>query len=171
MRPLLVTVSTLLVAITAAGCKKHKSTSTPMTSGAVTRSPGAAQSGEPGTATLTPVGKDAPSAPRTGPIYFELDSSDLSADARASLTELGEWLARNRVHLVVEGHADERGTTEYNIALGQRRAQVITDFLVRLGVDASRLDAISYGEERPVAQGASEDAHAQNRRGEVRTRP
>jgi peptidoglycan-associated lipoprotein len=131
---------------------------------------GASRDGAPGTATVTAVGKDADDAPAIGPIFFAFDSSELSEESRRSLTRYGEWLQRHDVHVVIEGHADEQGTTEYNVALGQRRAQVIGDFLVRLGVDAARVDTISYGEERPAAAGDDETARAQNRRGEVSTR-
>ncbi len=109
--------------------------------------------------------------PRLGPIRFEFDSVVLSAEARATLDALAAWMNRNQARVLVEGHADERGTTEYNVALGQRRAQVIADYLARLGVSSSRVETISYGEERPAVAGAGEDAWAQNRRGEIRTQP
>ena len=93
-------------------------------------------------------------------VYFEFDSSSLSADARAKLDENGEWLRQDKARkLTIEGHTDEVGTPEYNLALGDRRARAAKDYLQRLGIDASRVEIITYGEERP----ASAD-DAQNRR-------
>jgi len=106
------------------------------------------------------------------PIYFELDSSTLAEEARDTLVKLHAWLAKHpETTLTIEGHTDEQGTTEYNIGLGQRRAQAITDFLVRLGTDAARLVPISYGAERPALDGHDEVAWSKNRRGELRTTP
>ena len=103
-------------------------------------------------------------------IYFEFDSTTLTSEARNDLERVATWLASHReATLTIEGHCDERGTTEYNVALGQRRAQAIQDHLVRLGVAANRLSTISYGEERPAATGETEDAYARNRRGELVT--
>jgi peptidoglycan-associated lipoprotein len=100
-------------------------------------------------------------------IYFEFDSSTLGDDARGDLQRLAEWLsAHPEARITIEGHCDERGTDEYNIALGQKRAQVILDYLGRLGVERARLNTISYGEERPASTGDSEQAWALNRRGE-----
>jgi peptidoglycan-associated lipoprotein len=93
-------------------------------------------------------------------VYFEFDSSTLSADARAKLDENGEWLRQDaKRKLTIEGHTDEVGTPEYNLGLGERRARTAQEYLVRLGIDASRIQIITYGEERP----ASAD-DAQNRR-------
>lgn len=102
------------------------------------------------------------------PVYFEYDSSVLGAEARQHLADVAEYLAQNPdATLLVEGHCDERGTTEYNIGLGERRAQAIRDYLVRLGVDGTRISTISYGEERPAVAGHDEMAWAMNRRGEL----
>lgn len=98
-------------------------------------------------------------------IYFNFDDASLSADAREVLKQKAAWLREKPNALVlIEGHCDERGTAEYNIALGQRRAQSVKTFLVNAGISASRLSTISYGEERPVALGSNESAWAQNRR-------
>jgi peptidoglycan-associated lipoprotein len=168
-RSIYLLVLSLAAATSACGKKKGPAPPTPVFDDGAAA--GASRDrGAPGTATVTAVGKDADSAPVVGPIYFELDSTTLSDDARRSLEQYGAWLASHKVHVIIEGHADERGTTEYNIALGQRRAQVIADFLRRLGVDAGRVDTISYGEERPAASGDDETSWAQNRRGELRTR-
>lgn len=105
--------------------------------------------------------------PELGPIYFEFDSFALTFEARSILNQHATWLKNNpTVMAQVEGHTDERGTTEYNLALGERRAASVRDYLVSKGVAASQVSTISYGEERPAAQGSSESAWAQNRRTE-----
>ena len=99
-------------------------------------------------------------------VFFGYDRYDLTAAARATLERQAEWLQRypNR-RLVVEGHADERGTREYNLALGERRADTVKNYLVAVGVSPSRVSTISYGKEQPAILGATEAAWAQNRRG------
>jgi peptidoglycan-associated lipoprotein len=98
-------------------------------------------------------------------IYFEFDSSTLTSEAQLLLKKKAEWLQNNpEVMSTIEGHCDDRGTNEYNLALGDRRATSAKTFLVDLGVSASRLTTISYGEERPVDPGKNEDAWAKNRR-------
>lgn len=97
--------------------------------------------------------------------YFDYDSYTLRADARNALKENASWLKKNKnVNVQIEGHCDERGTTEYNLALGERRANAARDFLARLGVPKSRLSVISYGEERPADAGHDESAWSSNRR-------
>ena len=98
-------------------------------------------------------------------IYFDFDKSDLKPEARAILEKKASWLRANPQHKVrIEGHCDERGTNEYNLALGDRRAASTKKFLGNLGISASRLTAISYGEEMPVDKGHDEAAWAKNRR-------
>ena len=98
-------------------------------------------------------------------IHFEFDSSTLTPEAQLILKKKAEWLQNNPGSMsTIEGHCDERGTSEYNLALGDRRATSTKNFLVDLGISASRLTTISYGEERPVDPGKSEDAWAKNRR-------
>ena len=98
-------------------------------------------------------------------IYFEFDKSTLTAQAKESLVKKAEWLrARKDVKVIIEGHCDERGTNEYNLALGDRRAASTKTFLVDLGIAPSRLTIISYGEERPLISGHNEEAWAKNRR-------
>ncbi|MDH4204286.1 MAG: peptidoglycan-associated lipoprotein Pal [Desulfobacteraceae bacterium] len=98
-------------------------------------------------------------------IHFEFDSSTLTPEAQLILKKKAEWLQNNPESMsTVEGHCDERGTSEYNLALGDRRATSAKNFLVDLGISASRLTTISYGEERPVDLGKSEEAWAKNRR-------
>lgn len=99
------------------------------------------------------------------PVFFDYDKSDLSAETRATLEENAKWFRRYQdAQIIVEGHCDERGTEEYNLALGDRRAQATRDYLIELGVSASRLEAVSYGEERPFVQGSNEEAWSKNRR-------
>ena len=98
-------------------------------------------------------------------IYFDTDRYDIDAQDQTALAKQAQWLARYpSKRATVEGHADERGTREYNIALGERRANAAKTYLVSLGVDPSRLSTISYGKERPIALGSDEQAWAQNRR-------
>ena len=97
-------------------------------------------------------------------VYFDFDKSVLKLEAQALLKKKAEWLKANpSATLLIEGHCDERGTAEYNLALGERRAEAAKKFLVDLGIDAKRMTTISYGEERPVDPRHSEEAWAKNR--------
>ncbi|MBI3516355.1 MAG: peptidoglycan-associated lipoprotein Pal [Proteobacteria bacterium] len=99
-------------------------------------------------------------------VFFAFDKSNLSADASRTLERQAAWLRQwSNQRLTIEGHCDERGTREYNLALGERRANAVKDYLVAQGISASRLSTISYGKERPVVLGSNEAAWAQNRRG------
>lgn len=98
-------------------------------------------------------------------VFFETDSSELTAQGRATLDKQAQWLNQyGRYSFTVEGHADERGTREYNIALGARRAQTVRDYLAARGVSAARMRTISYGKERPVAVCNDISCWSQNRR-------
>jgi peptidoglycan-associated lipoprotein len=98
-------------------------------------------------------------------IYFEFDKSTLTREAQESLIKKANWLRSNaHIKVIIEGHCDERGTNEYNLALGDRRATTTKSFLIDLGISPSRLVTISYGEERPVIGGKNEAAWAKNRR-------
>jgi peptidoglycan-associated lipoprotein len=100
-------------------------------------------------------------------VHFDYDQSDVRPDARAALDAKIPILQANpNVAIRIAGHTDERGSDEYNLALGQRRAAAAKRYLVERGIAESRIETISYGEERPVAQGSDEDAWAQNRRAE-----
>jgi peptidoglycan-associated lipoprotein len=98
-------------------------------------------------------------------IYFDFDQAVIRPDAQEVLRRNAEFLRENPgVSVVIEGHCDERGTSEYNLALGERRALASKAFLMNLGISSSRLSTISYGEERPVDPGSNEEAWARNRR-------
>ena len=98
-------------------------------------------------------------------VFFAFDRSDITPESQQILERQADWLRRYpNVTVTIEGHCDERGTREYNIALGERRAQAVKNVLVALGVPASRISTISYGKERPAVVGSSEEAYAQNRR-------
>ena len=97
-------------------------------------------------------------------VFFALDSSSLSGEGRATLDRQASWLGRYpAVSIQMAGNCDERGTTEYNLALGQRRANAARDYLVARGVSSARVSTISYGKERPTAVGSDDQAYAQNR--------
>jgi peptidoglycan-associated lipoprotein len=99
-------------------------------------------------------------------VLFKLDSSDITSEGQSTLTRQAEWLKDHKLfNMTIEGHCDERGTREYNIALGERRANAVKSFLIEHGVSAERIDTISYGKERPAVIGDNEAAWSQNRRG------
>ena len=98
-------------------------------------------------------------------VYFETDSYSIDGEDRAVLDSQAAWLQRNpSVRVTIEGHADERGTREYNLALGDRRANAAKNYLQSRGIDAGRMNVISWGKERPAAEGSDDSAWAQNRR-------
>ena len=98
-------------------------------------------------------------------VHFAYDSFTLSNEARSILEQKASWLSANaNITVQIEGHCDERGTIAYNLALGERRAHIVKQYLVALGIDTSRLSAISYGEELPLQLGHNEEAWTQNRR-------
>lgn len=98
-------------------------------------------------------------------IFFDTDRFNVDVEDQATLQRQAQWLGRYpNTRIIVEGHADERGTRDYNLALGERRANSAKNYLVSIGVDASRIQTVSYGKERPTALGSDEQAWAQNRR-------
>jgi len=124
----------------------------------------------------TPIRPASPVAPATSTtpaaavplqdIFFDFDKSNIRDDQRAALNGDMAWLKANpTAKVIIEGHADERGTNEYNLALGERRAKVTRDYLVAIGVGAERISTVSYGEERPFVLGHDESAWKWNRRG------
>jgi peptidoglycan-associated lipoprotein len=100
-------------------------------------------------------------------IYFDFNSANLKEDARPTLQRFGEELAHAKKSIRIEGNCDERGTTEYNIALGDKRAREAKSYLERLGVPGKRIKVVSYGSERPKYQGHDETAYAKNRRDDL----
>ena len=134
----------------------------------------------PETPAAAPVGPAAPggiSASRFGPgsqqdlvatagdrVFFAFDSAEISPEGQQILQRQAEWLRHYpNVHVTIEGHCDERGTREYNLALGERRADAAKRVLVAAGISPSRVAIISYGKERPIVPGSTEEAYAQNR--------
>ena len=100
-------------------------------------------------------------------VYFGFDKHDLTSEAKAQIDRQAAWLvdkSRHNLHIVVEGHADERGTREYNLALGEKRAHAVKHHLIAKGVHANRIETISYGKEKPAAIGNTEEVHHLNRR-------
>jgi peptidoglycan-associated lipoprotein len=102
-----------------------------------------------------------------GDVFFDYDKADLSDAARATLQKNAAWLGKwTSTRISVEGHADSRGTSEYNLALGERRARAVRDYLVSLEIETGRLDVVSMGEEQPVCSEENEACWSQNRRGQ-----
>lgn len=98
-------------------------------------------------------------------VFFDYDKSTLSSSAKATLQANAEWMKQNpNVKIQIEGHCDSRGSIEYNIALGERRANAVRSYLTSLGIPNSRLAIISYGEEKPLVHGETEEAYSKNRR-------
>jgi len=138
----------VVAALAIAGCAKEQAEQTGLVGGAAT--PGSQQD------FVVNVGDR---------VFFETDSSELTQQARATLDKQSQWLnLYNRYAFTIEGHADERGTREYNIALGARRAQTVREYLVSRGVSGQRMHTISYGKERPVALCNDISCWSQNRR-------
>ena len=168
----------IVISLSFVACSK---TAAPNTPGGTTGGP-RGQSGQPGPndksgssdlgtggGSLSEAGKgQVPETPPSSPlqeVYFGFDSFDLSGDARATLKRNADWLKSNQyVRVEIEGHCDDRGTNEYNLALGAKRAQAAKDYLVSLGIPSDRLSTISYGEELPVCREQTEDCWQRNRR-------
>ena len=180
------------LALVLASCAKRPATTTasapaptgtavstiPPATGAVPSAPGAGTTSAPETP-----GTSTPSPRRAAPgefvaiaelreIHFDFDKYDIRPDDSRILDENARWMKANPRSLVlIEGHADERGTNEYNLALGERRAKATTDYLVAHGVQASRISIISYGEERPLCTEKTEVCSARNRRAHFLVKP
>ena len=101
------------------------------------------------------------------PVYFDFDSSSINVDQLDSLNDSGSYLVENNSRLVVEGNCDERGTADYNLALGELRAINVKKYLVNIGVDSSRIKTVSYGSQRPLFYGSDEESWAANRRADL----
>ena len=159
-RPLLIAVSVL--ALAACGKKAPKDLPPP---------PATDSSAQTGTGTGTTTGavkgsqEDFVASVSSDRIFFDTDQYDVDAQDQQTLQSQAAWLQQNpNVRVTIEGHADERGTRDYNIALGDRRANAAKNYLASLGIDPSRINTVSYGKERPAALGSDEAAWAQNRR-------
>ncbi len=97
-------------------------------------------------------------------VFFDYDSAELDEDAQELLQDQVAWIKQHDVSVTIEGHCDERGTREYNLALGEKRAQAVKNYLTRMGVPPQRVTTISYGKERPAVIGSNDGAWSQNRR-------
>lgn len=178
---------TLIVTLASTGCRKKPGTITPLPNGSRTGPITDADQGRPlpatpdtGTSTsTTSTGYPAndPSIRQNWPrdheifksdtVHFDYDQSTVRASERSKISHVADYLKANpNTALEIEGHCDERGTEEYNRSLGERRALALREQVIGLGVDASRIDTISFGKDRPVANGHDEASRAQNRRGE-----
>ncbi len=149
----------LVAGLTAVGCSgAEKKTTLPKSEAKVAATaPAPAAPASPGGSVSA--GPEAPSSP----IYFALDSDELTPDSQVTLKQMAEYLlATPKALLTVEGHCDESGSSEYNLALGDRRARAAREYLRKLGVEEARLNTISFGEEKPAVAGADE----KNRRGQ-----
>jgi peptidoglycan-associated lipoprotein len=168
---LLIVSVIFLVMVASGGCAKKVATTTQAVE--VKEKPVAPPPGEdvtkvepPPAVVEEPIVRESEISSTLADIYFDFDRSDIRPDAKQALEENARWFKSNsRARAKIEGHCDERGTTEYNLALGQRRAEAVKRFLVALGVDASRVSTISYGEERPICSDHQEGCWSKNRRG------
>ena len=155
----------------ASGCAKKKPKEIPAPPAATQGIPGSNDvygeglPGEVGSASLEAARADFIARAGSDTIYFSTDSYSVDNSGRATLDAQAAWLAANpSVQVTVEGHADERGTREYNLALGDRRATAAMNYLAARGVAGNRMSVVSWGKERPVAQGSDDTAWARNRR-------
>jgi peptidoglycan-associated lipoprotein len=179
------TIGALIVVAAGAGCARRPvlgGLSAPAPTGAAAPEPApvAPAPVTPPTAAVPPVPAAPPAPPprppaprpaefrevrQLGDIHFDFDRSAIRPDAAAILAAHADWIKSTRgAQILIEGHCDERGTNEYNIALGDRRARAARDYLVAHGIAASRITTITYGEERPVCAGRTESCWARNRR-------
>ncbi|OIO70488.1 MAG: peptidoglycan-associated lipoprotein [Zetaproteobacteria bacterium CG_4_9_14_3_um_filter_49_83] len=147
-----------------AGCAKHDTTDS-------TSSHGASSSNtSPGSPTVKPV-QHSTVKPVSSALYFAFDSAGLDASGKTTLDGYVAWLNDHAgVSVTIEGNCDERGSREYNLALGQKRADSVKSYLVAHGVNDNRIDTVSFGEERPACKGSGEACWAQNRRADIVSR-
>ena len=164
MKKTVLLTATLAVAL--AGCAKHRPAQlppAPVDNG--TMGPPPALNGTVGDAVVPGSDADFRRSVQSNTVNFATDQYDIDPTARAILDGQAAWLQRNPgVRITLEGHCDERGTREYNLALGDRRANSAKNYLAAKGIDATRITTISYGKERPLAPSSDENAWAQNRR-------
>lgn len=157
-------LSCILLALGTTACATKSAATTVTTEGSASTGPVARTEPPP----APPAAEEPAAEPLDfGPIFYALDSSRLTPESQQLLERVATTMRRNPgTRVTIAGHTCELGTTEYNIALGQQRAAVARDFLVRMGVEDSRVRVMSYGEESPRAHGDTEEAHQQNRRSE-----
>ena len=172
----LVTVLAFLLAGTlslANACKKKPPTTTEAAKSEAPTSPAPTEVSPPtrpapAPVESSPLGKSLEELNRAGYLkdaFFDYDKADLREDARTALSADAEWLKKyGSTQVLIEGHCDERGTSEYNLALGDRRANAAKEYLVSLGIDGARIKTVSYGKERPFCTQSTEDCWQQNRR-------
>jgi peptidoglycan-associated lipoprotein len=160
------TVLTIAAMVALAGCAKKKPAQLPPPPPSTEApAPEAAPSGPVGSSIVPGSRADFLQQVGTDTVHFDTDKSDVDSEGQGILAAQAKWLvAHPNVRVTLEGHCDERGTREYNLALGDRRATSAKNLLVSQGVSADRINTISYGKERPVATGSDESAWAQNRR-------
>jgi peptidoglycan-associated lipoprotein len=160
----------LLIPLLSVGCAKSKKDPNVSYEGGEGGSSESGSSGDIGQSDLGDSrsgGRRGATAAGLQTVYFDYDSASLTSDAKTTVQENADYLKKNsNTNVTVEGHCDDRGSTEYNLALGERRANAVRDYMVNLGVAKKRLKTVSYGEERPVMKGENESAWSKNRRAE-----
>jgi peptidoglycan-associated lipoprotein len=157
-------LSALAAAVLLAACSSDQPVETANQAGAGAGTGTANSAGV--TSQYTPGSKGQFDAEVGNTVYFATDRYDLSGEAQAQLQKQAAWLQQYPAStMTVEGHCDERGTREYNLALGERRANSVANYLVALGLDKARISVISYGKERPICSESDEGCYSQNRRG------
>ena len=162
MKRTLILLSILLIALLAFGCGKKPAVESP-TKPTTSNTPDKQVPPNPD----NPPPGDVVTAMDFVTIYFDFDKSNIRDDARNGLKNNFDMLKSNPdMRVLIEGHCDERGTVEYNLALGERRARAAMEYLANLGISRDRMSIISYGKERPAVLGSNEDAWAKNRRDE-----
>ena len=155
-------LSVLAAGLLLAACSSDEPVETASTQGAGSTT----QTGAANTGAVTPGSVEDFNQNVGNTVYFGYDRYDLSAEAQSQLQKEAAWLQQYPQHtLTIEGHCDERGTREYNLALGERRANSVSNYLTALGIDKSRISTISYGKERPICTDSNESCYSQNRRG------
>jgi peptidoglycan-associated lipoprotein len=155
----------LVTVLVLAGCSKHKEVAEPAPPPAPTTTTETPPPPAPAPDGNTSEQPNKTVQDQLADVFYDYDSAELSSSAQSTLDANGKVLNDNAgTSITIEGHCDERGTVEYNLALGDRRAASAKDYLVRFGIPASRISTVSYGEERPFATGGDEAAFAQNRR-------
>ena len=166
-------ISLLAVMVLVVGCSsKPKDTASMNASGDLSASDHAPITGMEGVDSTAATGGPVPGSQQDlvvnvgDRVFFDYDKYDLKGEARTTVEHQAQWLKTYpNLKITVEGHCDERGTREYNLALGEKRAMSVRNYLIAMGVDASRIQTVSYGKERPAVLGADDASWAQNRRG------